>query len=110
MTLPLADAHSDLLMELVHFRAEERPFGARWLPQLTAGGVQLQVCALFSDDADLPELALRRALQGVAEFDRAVAENTPVVAVRSVADLDEALAPGRLGLVLSLEGLSLIHI
>ena len=64
MTAPLADAHSDLLMELVFFRAEERPFANRWLPKLEAGGVQLQVCALFSDDADLPELALRKALLG----------------------------------------------
>ena len=28
----LADAHSDLLMELVFFREEERPFATRWLP------------------------------------------------------------------------------
>ena len=71
----LADAHSDLLMELVFFRGEDQPFAGRWLPKLEAGGVQLQVCALFSDDPDLPELALRKALLGVAEFDRAVAEN-----------------------------------
>ena len=103
--LRLADAHSDLLMELVHFRGEEAPFAARWLPQLAAGGVQIQVCALFSDEPDLPELALRRALQGVAEFDRAVAENPKAIAVRTGADLDAALAPGRLGLVLSIEGM-----
>ena len=71
-------------MELVYFREEERPFAARWLPQLEAGGVQLQVCALFSDEPDLPELALRQgAAQGVREFDRAVAENPSAVAVRS---------------------------
>jgi membrane dipeptidase len=101
----LADAHSDLLMELVFFRAEERPFASRWLPKLEAGGVQIQVCALFSDDLDLPELALRKALLGVGEFDRAVAENPGVVAVRTAADLETALAPGRRGLVLSIEGM-----
>jgi membrane dipeptidase len=101
----LADAHSDLLMELVYFRGEERPFAHRWLPPLQAGGVGLQVCALFSDDPDLPELALRRALQGVAEFDRAVAETEHAVAVRSRADLEDALRPGRVGLMLSLEGM-----
>jgi membrane dipeptidase len=101
----LADAHSDLLMELVFFRAEEQPFASRWLPKLEAGGVQLQVCALFSDDRELPELALRKALLGVAEFDRAVAENPGVIAVRSAGDLDAALAPGRRGLVLSIEGM-----
>ncbi len=67
--------------------------------------MQLQVCALFSDEPDLPELALRRALQGVAAFDRAVAGSPGLIAVRSAADLDAALEPGRLGLVLSLEGM-----
>jgi membrane dipeptidase len=102
---PLADAHSDLLMELVFFRSEREPFANRWLPKLEAGRVQVQVCALFSDDVDLPELALRRALLGVGEFDRAVAENPQVVAVRSPADLDAALEPGRTGLVLAIEGM-----
>jgi membrane dipeptidase len=91
-------------MELVFFREEEGPFATRWLPQLEAGGVQLQVCALFSEDDHLPESALRKALLGVAAFDRAVAENPAVIAVRSAADLDAALGPGRLGLMLSLEG------
>lgn len=101
----LVDAHSDLLMELVHFRDQEQPFANRWLPMLEAGGVDVQVCALFSDDVDLPELALRRALLGVGEFERAVAENPQVVAVRSAADLDAALEPGRTGLMLAIEGM-----
>ncbi len=101
----VADAHNDLLMELVFFRGEPEPFASRWLPKLEAGSVQLQVCALFSDGPDLPELALRKALLGVAEFDRAVAGSPGVVAVRSAADLEEALAPGRRGLMLSLEGM-----
>jgi membrane dipeptidase len=101
----LADAHSDLLMELVFFRSEARPFANRWLRPLEAGGVQLQVCALFSDDLDLPELALRKALLGVGEFDRAVAENPQLLAVRSAADLDAAFEPGRIGLLLSIEGM-----
>jgi membrane dipeptidase len=67
--------------------------------------VQLQVCALFSADADLPELALRKALLGVREFDRAVAETPDVIAVRAAADLDAAFEPGRTGLMLSIEGM-----
>jgi membrane dipeptidase len=105
MTTPIADAHIDLLIELVAFREEERPFATRWLPNLEVGGVQLQVCALWSADEDLPESALRRALLGVAEFDRAVAENPSVVAVRSASDLDAAFAPGRVGLLLAIEGM-----
>jgi membrane dipeptidase len=101
----LADAHSDLLMELVFFRSEKEPFANRWLANLEQGGVQLQVCALFSDDADLPEMALRKALLGVGEFDRAVAESAQVIAVRSAADLEAALEPGRTGLLLAIEGM-----
>jgi membrane dipeptidase len=101
----LADAHSDLIMELVFFRDQPQPFANRWLSKLEAGSVQIQVCALFSDDVDLPELALRKALLGVGEFDRAVAENEQVIAVRSAADLDAALEPGRMGLVLAIEGM-----
>ena len=39
MTAPLrlADAHSDLLMELVCFRHEQHPFANRWLPKLAPG-------------------------------------------------------------------------
>jgi membrane dipeptidase len=92
-------------MELVFFRGEERPFANRWLPRLEEGGVQLQVCALYSDDPDLPELALRTALLGVAEFDRAVAGSPHMIAVRSAGDLDAALAPGRVGLLLAIEGM-----
>jgi membrane dipeptidase len=92
-------------MELVFFRSEERPFATRWLPPLGAGGVQVQVCALFSEDEHLPDSALRKALLGVAEFDRAVAQNPDVIAVRAAADLEAALTPGKLGLVLSIEGM-----
>lgn len=45
-----ADAHSDLLMELVHAEralGETNPFRSRWLPPLRRGGVSLQVCAIY---------------------------------------------------------------
>jgi hypothetical protein len=40
----IADAHNDLLLELVLRCGEPNPFAARWLPKLRAGGVHLQVC------------------------------------------------------------------
>jgi membrane dipeptidase len=98
-----ADAHNDLLLELVHRRAEERPFERHWLPNLVAGGVGLQVCPLYAEVAEGPERALAEALLQTTAFRRAVSESSDhVVAVRSRADLD-ALA-GRIGLMLSLEG------
>ena len=99
----IVDAHNDLLLELA-FRAEEtRPFATHWLPKLRAGGVGVQVCPIFVELEDLPELGLRRALAQVQAFHRAAREcPDDVTVVRSAADLDSL--DGRIGLVLSLEG------
>ena len=100
---PIADAHNDLLLELVHRRYEERPFVRHWLEPLRRGGVGLQVCPMYVGIEDTPENALRRAVEQVAAFNRAVRESDgAVVAVRMQADLDAL--DGRLGLALSLEG------
>jgi membrane dipeptidase len=98
-------AHNDFLLELAGTSSSQNPFRARWLPQLRAGTVALQVCPIYVYAEDLPELALRRALEQVEAFLRAVRENgDEVVHVRSRADLDEALHSGRIGLLLALEG------
>lgn len=99
----IADAHNDLLLELVHRRDEERPFERHWLPHLEAGGVGLQVCPLFVD-ADLGlERALSIALEQTTELRRAVRESADRVAqVRTRGDLESL--DGRIGLMLSLEG------
>ena len=39
----IVDGHNDLLIELVHRRAEERPFERHWLPLLDRGGIGLCV-------------------------------------------------------------------
>lgn len=102
---PIADAHSDLLLELAHYEDEPNPFATRWLPPLDEGGVRVQVCALFAELELLPEAGLRQVLGQVAAFERAVRSNPErVVAVRSAADLDAALEQDRIGLVLSMEG------
>ena len=97
----IADAHLDLLLELAHRelrRGERGTFARHWLPKLRAGGVGLQVCALYAD----PGTDARAEVLGQVEvFERALAENRDdVVAVRSRADLDDP----RLGLMLALEG------
>src|SRR3954452_3328738 len=46
----LVDAHNDLLAELVHRRGEPQPFARYWRPELDAGGVGLQVCAIYTAD------------------------------------------------------------
>jgi membrane dipeptidase len=101
----VACAHNDLLLDVAAFDREPNPFAGRWLAPLERGGVRVQVCAIYVDARDLPELALRRALDQTRAFLRAVRENRDrVVHVRTASDLDAALHDGRIGLVLALEG------
>jgi len=101
----IVDAHNDLLVEVFHFRHEEHPFRERWLDQLRRGGVRLQVCPASVEVDELPEFGLRRSLTQIAECHRAAADNArDVLLVRDAADLETALADGRIGLLLSMEG------
>lgn len=104
----IVDAHNDLLLELVfraHRHGEPDPFGAHWLAQLEAGGVQLQVCPAYPDRERMPEGTLREVLGQVAAFQQAVRDHPGrVIAVRSTADLDRVQSGERLGLLLALEG------
>jgi membrane dipeptidase len=96
----IADAHNDLLLELVLRRDEPNPFAAHWLPKLRVGDVHLQVCALFTGhEPGAPE----RADDVLAAFRRLLGENEDdVFHVRTRDDLGGA--DGRIGLVLSMEG------
>jgi membrane dipeptidase len=101
----IVDAHNDLLVEVAHFRHEAHPFRERWLDQLRRGGVGLQVCPVSVEVTDLPEWGLRRSLTQIAECHRAAADDPgDVLMVRDAHDLEEVLAGGRLGLLLSMEG------
>jgi membrane dipeptidase len=100
-----ADAHNDLLLELVLRRHEERPFERYWLTPLEVGGVGLQVCPLYAADA-APGSARQTALRQVEQFQRALRE-TPerLVQVRTLADLES----DGIALMLSMEGVEALE-
>src|SRR5215204_6469662 len=98
----IADAHNDLLLELLLRRGEENPFATHWLPKLRAGSVTLQVCALYTGGGPVDETRAT-ADELLDAFRRLLDENRHAVfQVRSRQDL--AAADGRIGLLLSLEG------
>ena len=104
--IPVADSHNDLLLELVLRAEEENPFAAAWLPQLRAGSVAVQICPVYAADAG--DAARDVVDAQIAAFERAVRENAEdVVQIRSAADLDAL--DGRLGLMLSMEGVEALH-
>jgi membrane dipeptidase len=104
----IADAHTDLLLELAfreHRLGEEDVFARTWLPVLEAGGVGLQVCPVYVGVEMQPEGTLREALRQVTSFHRALREcDGSVTQVRVAADLDVVERGERIGLMLSLEG------
>lgn len=102
----VADTHNDLLMAVA-----ARPtsawasfFAERWLPQLRAGGVDLQVLPVFVDDGFRPEGALRQTLRMI-ECAHRIAEGNPedVALCADGAEIARALETGRIALVLALE-------
>ncbi|MBO2457614.1 dipeptidase [Actinomadura violacea] len=102
----VADAHNDLLMA-VSARPPERWgafFRERWLPQLREGGIDLQVLPVFIDEQYRREGALRQTLRMI-ECAHVLAEENPgdVALCLDGADVDAALAAGRIALVLALE-------
>ena len=103
----VADTHNDLLM-LVARRPKEawvEYFRSRWIPQLRKGGVDLQVLPVFIDDEFRPEGSLRETLRMVEAAHRVADGCADEVALcRDGAEVDAALASGRIALVLALEG------
>jgi membrane dipeptidase len=104
----IADAHVDLLLELSHREhalGEHDVMARTWLPELEEGGVGLQVCPVYVGVEHQPEGALRESLRQVTSFHRALRENPErLVGVRAAADLGAVEREGRIGLLLSLEG------
>jgi membrane dipeptidase len=104
---PVVDTHNDLLMLVSRRRPADQAayFRERWLPQLQAGGVRVQVLPVFIDDDFRPEGALRQTLRMIESAHRVAAEAADAVMLcRTGAEIDAALASNRIALVLALEG------
>src|SRR4051794_32137320 len=103
----VVDTHNDLLM-LAARRPPARQaayFRDRWLGQLHAGGVNVQVLPVFVDDDFRPEGALRQTLRMIETAHRIAAGNAEDVRLcLTGSDIDAALEAGRIALVLALEG------
>ena len=104
----VADTHNDLLCSVASRKPERwgSYFREQWLPQLRAGGVNLQVLPVFIDDQYRPEGALRRTLRMIEAAHRIAADNADSVRLSlSGEQVDGALQDDRIALVLALEGM-----
>ena len=101
----VVDAHNDLVLSLTADGIGPRAtFKHRWLGELRAGGVDVQVCPVYCDPR-VPEAHLRETLRMLATLKREAAESPGELAVcRSSDEIDAAVASGKIALVLALEG------
>jgi membrane dipeptidase len=101
----VVDSHNDLVLSITAPGLGERgTFKHRWLPELRAGGVNVQVCPLYSDP-QVPEAHLRQTLRQIAALKREADLNAGDVAIcRSGAEIDAALDDGKIALVIAMEG------
>ncbi|GAA1927117.1 dipeptidase [Streptomyces durmitorensis] len=102
----VADTHNDLLCAVTARPVDQWAafFREQWLPQLLAGGVNVQVLPVFIDDTYRPEGALRQTLRMIEAAHRIAAGNADAVRLcRDGAEVDAALDDGRIALVLALE-------
>jgi membrane dipeptidase len=103
----VVDTHNDLILLVDHFDRREKPdhFAQFWLPELRAGGVDVQVLPICIEEQFQSEGALRRTLLLVERIHELAAEHSDDVALcLTGADVDAATESGRIALVIALEG------
>jgi membrane dipeptidase len=103
----VADAHNDLLCAVVARPVERwgEYFREQWLPQLRAGGVDIQVLPVFIDRLFRPENSLRQTLRMIEAAHRIAEHNSDAVALCvDGSQIDSAVSNNRIALVLALEG------
>jgi membrane dipeptidase len=103
----VVDAHNDLVLSITAKGLGDRStLAKRWLPELRAGGVDVQVCALYSEP-EIPEAQLRTTMNQIAALKREVRLNADEVSICLTGnEIDETVADGKIAFVLALEGAS----
>lgn len=102
----VVDCHNDLILLTARGKAFGKfSFEQHWIPQLRAGGVDVQIVPIFIEADYFPEGALRRTLQLVELLHREVEANPSELSLCATgAEIDQAVSEGRIALVLALEG------
>lgn len=104
----VVDLHFDLLLDLYERRVnkyeEVGVLGREFWQQFHEGGIGLVGAAIFLDDKYLPELALRVAIDQLALLHEEVAHDPRFVVCRNSVEIEAAHAEGRIGILLTMEG------
>jgi len=103
----IIDAHFDLLFDVAAQRARGRTkvIETDHLPEFKKGGWNIIVSSIYLEDADLPENALRKALHQVSCLYAELEESSDkLMLCTNTAEIKQAKESGKLGIMLSFEG------
>jgi membrane dipeptidase len=103
----VVDCHNDLILLVDHFDKRGKPdhFEEFWLPELRAGGVNVQILPICLEEQFQSEGGLRRTLLLVERIHQLVAQYDDQVALCLTGeDIDAANTAGKIAFVIALEG------
>lgn len=103
----VVDTHNDLILLVDHFDRRDQPnhFAQFWLPELKAGGVDVQVLPICLEEQFQSEGGLRRTLLLIERIYRLAEEHAEDVAVcLTASEIHAATAEGKIAFVIALEG------
>jgi len=102
----VVDAHSDVFCDVVRRRllGETNVLSRLHVPSWRAGGVDVVVTTLYTEEEHKPDRALRRAVMMLGAALNDIAETPDVALCRTMAEVEAAQADGRIAFVLAMEG------
>jgi membrane dipeptidase len=105
--LTVVDTHHDIPMELLHqhLLGNRGTLSGYWGNRLRAGGINVQVLPAYIEDRYLPALGMREIFRMVeATLSELEHENSTLSLATTGAEIDQALAQGRIAAIMALEG------
>jgi len=85
----LIDCHSDVLTDIIRKRAlgRKKVFEEDWVSGMRKAGLNLRVASIYIDEAFVPEMALRKALDMVRALLAEEKESPSISVCRSYEDI-----------------------
>src|SRR6266480_718077 len=100
----IIDMHFDLPMDLYEKRDRKNVLETDFLPELEAGNIRVLGVAIYIEDRYLPETGLRVALDQIARLYAETEQSRRFAICRSYHEIQEAQETGRVGLLITMEG------
>lgn len=103
----IIDGHFDLLMDVLAKRelGYKKVIETDHLPNFIKGGVNIVVSSIYIEDAFLPEMGLRKALDQISALYEEIEESSDkIMLCKNYDDIMKAVNEKKLGILLSFEG------